>query len=220
MQQPIRILIADDHPVFRHGLISLFRKKSEFSIIGEATDGHQALKKIEQLHPDVLLLDLVMPGLTGIDTLRELSQMTTPMRTILLTANIAKEQIVQALQLGARGIVLKDAPTDVLFKSVRAVMEDRYWVGQNLVPDLRQALDPYIVPVSESSKKKFGLTSRELDVVGAIVSGYINRDIAEKFSISEQTVKHHLRNIFDKTGVSNRLELALFAINHGLVPTD
>src|SRR5262245_19781906 len=105
MQQPIRILIADDHPVYRHGLISLFRQKSELNIVGEATDGHQALKKIEELHPDVLMLDLIMPGLTGIDTLRELSQTPTPTRTIVLTASIAKEQIVQALQLGARGIV-------------------------------------------------------------------------------------------------------------------
>jgi DNA-binding NarL/FixJ family response regulator len=220
MQQPIRILIADDHPVFRHGLIALFRNEPEFNIVGEATNGRQALKLLGELHPDVLFLDLVMPDFTGLDTLRELSDSPAPVRTILLTASVAKEQIAQALQLGARGIVLKDAPTPVLFESVRAVMNDRFWVGEEMVPDLMQALRPYLAPADAESNRKFGLTNRELDVVRAIVSGFTNREIGKQYSISEQTVKHHLRNIFDKTGVSNRLELALFAINHGLVSAD
>ena len=220
MQQPIRILIADDHPVFRHGLISLFRNEPEFNIVGQATNGRQALSLIGELHPDVLFLDLVMPGLTGLDTLKELADSPTPVRTILLTASIAKEQIAQALQLGARGIVLKDAPTPVLFESVRTVVQDRFWVGEKMVPDLMQALRSYVAPPDVESNKKFGLTNRELDVVNAIVSGFTNREIGQKYSISEQTVKHHLRNIFDKTGVGNRLELALFAINHGLVSKD
>jgi len=218
--QPARILIADDHPVFRQGLISVFRNEPQLSVVGEASDGKQALKMIQDLHPDVLLLDLIMPGLTGLDTLRELSNSPAPVRTILFTACIAEEQIAQALQLGARGIVLKEAPTEVLFSSVRAVMEGQFWVGQTKVASLLEALHPYLTEADSPSKNKFGLTSRELDVVGTIVSGFTNREIAQKFSISEQTVKHHLRNVFDKTGVSNRLELALFAINHGLVSRD
>ena len=220
-----RILIADDHPVFRQGLISIFRNESELTVVGEATDGREALKIIQDMHPDVLLLDLMMPRLSGLDTLRELSNSSHPVRTIVLTASVAKEQIVQALQLGARGIVLKDAPTEILLKSIRSVVEGKFWVGENSVTDLVEILQTYLPPVAGSDsdkdrKKNFGLTPRELDVVGAIVSGFTNREIAEKFAISEQTVKHHLRNIFDKVGVSNRLELALFAINHRLISTE
>jgi DNA-binding NarL/FixJ family response regulator len=214
----IRILIADDHPVFRQGLLAIFRNEPEFEVIGEATNGQEALDLIRNLHPDVVLLDLIMPRLTGLETLRELSGSSVPVRTLLLTASVEKEQIAQALQLGARGIVLKDAPTDVLLTSIRTVMNGEFWVGDKRVTDLVETLREYL-PVEEpkASKQTFGLTARELDVVSSIVSGYTNREIATKFSISEQTVKHHLRNIFDKTGVSNRLELALFAINHHLV---
>jgi two-component system nitrate/nitrite response regulator NarL len=219
--QRTRILIADDHPVFRQGLISVFRNESEITVIGEASDGQEVLKLIEELHPDILLLDLKMPRMTGLETLRELQNSPKPVRTILLTASIAKEQIVQALQLGARGIVLKDAPTKILLESIQSVARGKFWVGENSVTDLVEILHTYLLPagshVGKDTKKNFGLTTRELDVVEAIVSGFTNKEIAGKYSISEQTVKHHLRNIFDKVGVSNRLELALFAINHQLL---
>lgn len=214
----IRILIADDHPIFRDGLRRLLEAEPGLRVAGEAADGTEAVKLASQLKPDILLLDLAMPHLPGLETLRELATLSSPVRTILLTAAIEKEQIVEALQLGARGVVLKESATQILLKSIRSVMAGQYWVGRESVSDLVKALrDLMPGPRAGGREKSFGLTPRELEIVSAIVSGYANKEIAQKFSLSEQTVKHHLSNIFDKLGVSNRLELALFAVNHRLV---
>src|SRR4051794_1746796 len=120
-----RILIADDHPVFRQGLISIFRNQPDFTVVGEAADGREALQRIEELNPDILLLDLMMPRLTGLQTLHELASSPDPVRTIVLTASIAKEQIVQSLQLGARGVLLKEAPTETLLNAIHAVVNGK-----------------------------------------------------------------------------------------------
>jgi two-component system nitrate/nitrite response regulator NarL len=158
-----------------------------------------------------------MPHVPGLEALAELAQAHAPVRTIVLTAAIERAQIVEALQLGARGIVLKESATQLLLKSIHSVMAGEYWVGRESVSDLVSTLRELMAPAAEEARKKtFGLTPRELEVISTIVAGYTNKDIAQKFSISEQTVKHHLTNIFDKLGVSNRLELALFAVNHHL----
>ena len=214
----IRVLIADDHPIFRDGLRKLLESEPGFRVVGEASDGGEAVSLARKLLPDVLLLDLSMPRVPGMEALRELGGASTPVRTILLTAAIEKQQIVEALQLGAKGVVLKESATELLMKSIRCVMAGEYWVGRESVHDLVRTLRELIpVPGEEFKRKNFGLTPREREIVSTIVAGYTNKDIAQKFSISEQTVKHHLTNIFDKLGVSNRLELALFAVNHHLL---
>lgn len=212
----IKILIADDHPIFRDGLRRLLESERGFEVVGEAQDGAEAVKLTHRLKPDVLLLDLAMPRVTGLGALKELESAGLPTKTILLTAQIERPDIITALQLGARGVVLKEAATQLLLKSIRCVMEGQYWVGREGVADLVQTLRQMLTE-DEGKKPHFGLTKRELDIVGAIVAGFANKDIARKFSISEDTVKHHLTNIFDKTGVSNRLELALFAVDHKIV---
>ena len=217
---PIRIVIADDHPIFRDGLRRLLESEGDMKVIGEACDGYEAVKLSGDLKPDILLLDLAMPHHTGLDALRDLSNKGAAagsVRIILLTAAVEKKQIVEALQLGARGVVLKDSATQLLLKSIRAVMSGEYWVGRDSVSNLVQYLRNLMQStVEETKQKKFGLTPRELEIVSAVVAGYANREIAEYFKISEDTVKHHLSNIFDKLGVSTRLELALFAVNQGL----
>jgi two-component system, NarL family, nitrate/nitrite response regulator NarL len=215
--QSVRILIADDHPIFRDGLRRLLDSERGFKVIAEACDGIEAVEFVRKLKPEILLLDLAMPRRAGLEALRELSSDSAPVRVILLTAAAEREQIVEALQLGARGVVLKDCGTEILMKSIRAVLAGEYWVGREPVSNLLQYLHGLMDSSTKISRqKRFGLTPRELDIVSAVVAGYANKEIAEHFKISEDTVKHHLSNIFDKTGVSTRLELALFAVNQAL----
>jgi two-component system nitrate/nitrite response regulator NarL len=217
-ESAIHILIADDHPIFRDGLRSLLEGHAGFRVVGEAADGAEAVRLAKQVNPDIILLDLAMPKYSGLEALRDLAFSPTPLRIIVLTAAIENSEIVEALQLGARAVVLKESATDVLIQSIHSVMAGQYWVGRESVAGLVQALqDLRSSATRDRSRKTFGLTPRELEIVEMIVAGYRNRDIAQKFSISEQTVKHHLTNIFNKLGVSTRLELALFAVNHSLV---
>ncbi|MBZ5566433.1 MAG: response regulator transcription factor [Acidobacteriia bacterium] len=212
---PIRILIADDHPIFRDGLRRLLESEPDLRVVGEAADGAEAVALAQELKPDILLLDLAMPGMPGLEALRELSLAKSPVRTILLTASVERPQIVEALQLGARGVVLKESATQLLLKSITAVMAGSYWVGRDSVPDLQQLVLGKFAP--EQPGNRYGLTRREMQMVAAIVEGSSNREMAQKFNVREDTVKHHLTSIFAKLGVSTRLELALFALEHRLV---
>lgn len=220
----IRILAADDHPIFRHGLRGLLEAEPDFQVVGEAADGTEVLEKVPALQPDVLLLDLAMPRLGGMEALRELARTSAGarqgLRIVVLTVAIEKRQILEALQLGAHGIVLKDAAAQLLIKALRAVVSGQYWVGRESVADLVQYLRRLAPAVPDKPGQVRLLTSREREILSAIVGGLTNREIAEKLSISEDTVKHHLSRIFDKVGVSHRLELAMFAVNHGLVRED
>jgi len=216
LQQEIRILIADDHSIFRDGVRKLLEAEGGFNVVGEATNGIEALDLVNELRPDILLLDISMPRLTGLEVLRRLSKQTAPMRTILLTASVEKSEIIEALLLGAHGVVPKQSASRMLFKSIRTVMAGEFWVSRDMVSDLVETLRG---PSNSgmAGAKTMGLTRRELEVIAAVVEGQVNKDIAQTFHISEYTVKHHLTRIFDKLGVSNRVELAMFAVNHELV---
>jgi len=212
----IRIVIADDHPIFRDGLRRLVEYEPEFELAGEAANGLDALEVISKAKPDILLLDLAMPKLSGIEVLRKLSRVRLAMKTIMLTAAIEQPQITEALRLGARGVVMKESATQLLVKSIHCVLEGQYWVGRDNVSGLIAALQKADIP-REAPAETYHLTAREREVINAIVEGFTNKEIASRYKISERTVKHHLSNIFDKVGVSNRLELALFSVNHSLM---
>jgi two-component system nitrate/nitrite response regulator NarL len=213
----IRILIADDHAVFRYGLRALLESEPKFTVVGEAADGSEVAKLTSDLKPAVLMLDLAMPRLTGIEVLRELASAHGEVRTIVLTAAIEKKQIVEALHLGARGILLKDAAIQLVAKCIEKVVAGDFWVGHEAVTSLVDYLRGLKRGTGGAVPRSPEFTPRETEIISAIVTGSANKEIAIKLSLSEDTVKHHLSNIFDKAGVSNRLELAIWSINRGFL---
>ena len=214
----IRIVVADDHPVILAGVKLMLSNEPGFEVVGEARDGDDAITQTLELEPDILLLDLAMPRLPGLEAMRAIMAKSPRVKIVLLTGSISTQQIIEALQIGARGIVLKDSVAGDLSQALRAVLGGDYWIGGERVANLLKALQELMAQAAAVPERKtYGLTPRELEVVGCIVEGCSNRDIAKQFNLSEETVKRHLSNIFDKTGVSTRLELALFAIAHTLV---
>ena len=218
----IRILIADDHPIVRRGLNTLLATQRDFSVVGEAHDGIEALQYATTLRPDVMLLDLSMPGVNGIEVMQTMSRSNAPKpcQTILLTADVDRSDILRLLRMGLRGVVRKDAPPEVLFESIRTVHGGEVWVGRDTMTDVVEALaQPSIDSEPTQMSNHVRLTPREREIVELLVQGETNKRIAKRLSVTQDTVKHHITSIFDKTGVSNRLELVLFALHHRLVDT-
>ena len=217
--QEIRIVIADDHPIFRDGLNRLLHSEPDFRVVGEAGDGATAVRVCAQVMPDVLLLDVSMPGTGGLETLQRLAAEVPSVRTLVLTVGLDRAALVTALQLGARGVLLKDATTALLFQSIRSVRKEEYWLDPQTVGHLVDSLrstTPDVPEVKPRTPGRYNLTPREMEIVMRVASGESNKDIAQALSLRENTVKHHLSSIFDKLGVFSRLELAVFALNHQL----
>ena len=210
----ISVVIADDHPIVRDGLRRMLQAEN-MKVVGEAANGDEAVTLVQQHKPDILLLDLAMPTHSGMDALRGLSKTGNSVRVIVVTAAIEQKGIVEALQLGARGLVLKDTATQLIMRAIETVLNGEYWVGRESVSNMIQYLNN-LMQLDAKEQKRYGLTPRELQIVSAVVANLSNREIADHFKVAEDTVKHHLSSIFDKLGVSTRLELALFAINHSL----
>jgi len=219
--QPIRIVIADSFQLLREGLRRLLESKGDFKVIGEACDGIEAVQMVRQLEPDILLIYPRLPKLSGWEALRELRTpaTATSVRVILMEAHIEESKIVEAFQLGIRGIVLLNQLPSDLLKAIQTVMAGEYWVLRDPLSNLENLRTLLQLRHEEEQQKFFGLTPQEREIVSAVLAGYSNREIAEYFKVGEDAVKGHLRNIFDKVGVSTRLQLALFAANQELPPS-
>jgi two-component system nitrate/nitrite response regulator NarL len=214
-----RIVIADEQPLVRVGLRRLLESDAGLSVVGEAPDANDTVELVRQIKPDIVLVDL--------DLWRELKlhapgglASSSPLRIVAMVSTVRKADIVEAFLLGAHGIILKTSTPRILFKSIRGVMAGQYWLEHESLGILVEALREVLSQGNgSSSPKDYGLTRRELDIIDKIVNGRSNREVGEDFSISERTVKHHLTNIFSKVGVTSRLQLALFAVNHHLTRT-
>jgi two-component system nitrate/nitrite response regulator NarL len=216
--QRVRIVLADDHQMFRDAVRRLLDAEPDLVVVGEAGDGEEAVALTLQYEPDILLLDVAMPHANGMEVLQQIAAASKATRIIMVTGAVEENELRQALRLGARGFVLKESGAAQLLESIRVVHGGEYFVGRECMADLVSAVRSrgVVLEARPPRKADFGLTMRERQIVSAVVNAYQNKEIAEKFAISEKTVKHHLTNIFNKVGVSNRLELALFAVHHRL----
>jgi DNA-binding NarL/FixJ family response regulator len=211
----IKLLIADDHAIFRDGLRKLLDSEEEITIVGEARNGAECIKMLGKLQPDILLLDLRMPDKNGLAVLEEVNFDTLRTRVIVLTAAEDDRDSVRAMRLGARGVVLKESAISLLVESIHRVHAGEIWLDSHTTAEVITAFSS--TSKSGACSEKPLLSDREMEVVRLVAKGFPNKEIGEELSISSQTVKNHLHNIFDKIGVSDRLELALYAIHHHLI---
>jgi DNA-binding NarL/FixJ family response regulator len=215
----IRVMIADDHPIVRDGIRRLLSLEEDIDVVAEAGDGREVLELLQNIQVDVVLLDLRMPGMDGLTALQRLQSMERKVRVIILTASEDKNEFVQAMKFGCSGIVLKQTAPDLIVKSIRKVHGGEIWLDSHTTAAvMRQFAIPADGGPSTNGRgrERSPLSTREREIVTLVAQGYKNKEMAEKMFISEQTVKNHLHNIFDKLGVSDRLELALYAIHKGL----
>ncbi len=218
---PIRVLIADGHPIVLAGLRSVLTDRPGIQVVGEANDGMEAIDKAVELSPDVVLMDLKMPKVDGMTVLRSLHARAQNSKVILFASSEHREDFVEAMKLGCSGVLPRDTPTHLIEKSIIKVHAGEIWLDSNTTAAvIRHFASPaeFNPPQGNGkpSRERSQLSQREREIIILIAQGYKNKEIAEKMFITEQTVKNHLHNVFDKLGVSDRLELALYAIHNSL----
>lgn len=213
MKETIRILVADDHPVLRDGLTAVLSTQSDFEVIGEAGSGLEAVRKAQELQPDVVLLDLEMPEMDGVEALKQMRGSRPDVRVIIFTVFDTDERILGAVQAGAKGYLLKGVPRDQIFDAIRVVHAG----GSLLQPVVASRLLDQISKGIDRSKDAISVTPRELDVLLLLAQGLQNKEIADNLSIAERTVKFHVGSILSKMGAGNRTEAVTIAVQRGLI---
>ena len=209
----IKIMITDDHSMIREGLKSLLELDGDIKVIAEAVDGQDCLNKLETIHPDVLLLDINMPVMNGLEVLKNLKLRNNKVKVLILTVHNEVEYLLKAIEIGVNGYVLKDSESAVLKKAILSIAKGENFIQPNLIP----ALNAKMIEKSEDSLKLHNLTGREIEVLKLLALGMYNKEVAESLEISERTVKNHVSNIFKKLDVTDRTQAAVFAIRNGLV---
>ncbi len=210
MQQPVRILIADDHLMVREGLKQILELDGDIEVVAQADDGIQCLEQIAQADPDVILLDINMPNMNGLEALEKIRQKDKNRKVLILTIHNEIEYLMKAVEIGINGYVLKDSESSVLKKAIFSVYEGESYIEPSLTPILKNK-------IIERKAANEVLTKREIEVLKLLAEGLFNKEIAYNLSISEKTVKNHVSNIFRKIGVADRTQAAVYAIRNNFV---
>lgn len=206
-------MIADDHSMVREGIKALLELDGDIKVIEEAVDGNDCLDKLKKVKPDVLLLDINMPNLNGIDVLKNIRSHKMNVKVLVLTVHNEVEYLMKAIDIGVEGYILKDSESSELKNAIYEICKGESYIQPNLIP----LLNAKKIEKSEDSDKIHELTKRELEVLTLLAVGMYNKEIAEKLDISERTVKNHISNLFKKIGVTDRTQAAVFAIRNNLI---
>jgi NarL family two-component system response regulator LiaR len=216
MVEPISLLVVDDHEVVRRGLRSFLESQGDIEVVGEAADGAEAIEKVQELLPDVVLMDLVMPGMDGIEAIRKTSQISPRSRVLVLTSFSEDEKVFPAIKAGANGYLLKDVAVEDLARAIRSVAGGEFLlhpeVAGKVLDEFRESTKE-MAPLSD-------LTPREIEVLTLVAKGHSNKEIASTLCIATRTVKAHVSNILSKLHAMDRTQAALFAVRQGLVPPE
>ncbi len=209
----IKVMLADDHKLLREGIRQLLEFDGSIEVISEVSDGVECLKMLESTRPDILLLDINMPNMNGVETLIEIRKRNIPIKVLLLTVHNEVDYLVKAVDVGVDGYIVKDSESSELKKAIQCIMSGEKYIQPNLIPFLNNRL-----VIRDSDREKIdSLTKREMDVLILVANGMFNKEIATNLNISERTVKNHLSNIFKKIGVIDRTQAAVFAIKNDLI---
>lgn len=209
----INVMLADDHVLIREGIKQLLEFDGSMKVIAEASDGIECLEKLKNVKPDILLLDINMPNMNGIDVLKELKEKNDPLKVLILTVHSEVEYLVKAVDIGAIGYILKDSGSAELKQAINAVIDEGSYIQPNLIP----ALNSRLINRDMDREKLASLTKREVEILTQVACGMFNKEIAVNLNISERTVKNHISNIFKKIDASDRTQAAVFAIRNNIV---
>lgn len=209
----IKVMLADDHVLMREGIRQLLEFDGRIEVIGEANDGVECLKKLPEVCPQVLLLDINMPKKNGIEVLKEIRDKKMDVKVLVLTVHDEVEYLLKAIDIGVDGYIMKDSESSELIKAIHTIVNGENYIQPKLIP----ALNSKLLSRDEDKSKIDSLTSRELEVLIQVANGMFNKEIATSLDISERTVKNHVSNIFKKINVSDRTQAAVFAIKNDLI---